>query len=477
MKKAVVWSVSVFILFAFLSPAWAKKEVNKYEQWVKEEVKLLITSDEENAFKTLKSDEEKDKFIELFWAKRDPSPLDRQNEFKDEWYKRLEFVNKTYAKGSISKGWHTDMGRVYMIFGAPVIARGGPGQVKTESTGGTQIEGPPETWVYQAMPALGLNSEFTVTFRNQQFGYDLDEMTPQSIRHAMEVFPSVVVFNPGLKELPMYKYTLDENSPEGKMIQDFKTTGQEIRQIALEWTPIYTRAMAGNTYVSLLVQVDPQNIDRKKLKEITFFGQLKGEGEDTQDFLNPVRVEQEKADKLVLVFGFPAKPGKSVLYLGAEDKDRENRTLLKADLDVQNFGNDELNTSSVLLSSQVVSKPKEDAGAEFNPYVTIDYRATPRWGNAFKPGEYLSVLFQVYNAKTRDGELDLTVDYFIITETAGYRLNPQTVKTKIEENTAVACGTEVPLSPLKPGKYTFKIKVTDKVAGKTVEKTTAFVVE
>jgi len=42
---------------------------------------------------------------------------------------------------------------------------------------------------------------------------------------------------------------------------------------------------------------------------------------------------------------------------------------------------------------------------------------------------------------------------------------------------AVACGTEVPLSPLKPGKYTFKIRVTDKIAGKNVEKTAPFVVE
>ncbi len=480
MKKYVAWGAAFLVLFALLIPVQAgaaKKEVDKYEHWLKEEIKLLITPEEETAFKKLNSDEEKDKFIELFWAKRDPSTADRANEFKNEWSARLEFVNKTYSKGSVSRGWHTDMGKVYMIFGPPARIQSAQSEVRTESRGGSQIEGPPETWVYQPMPALGLTSEFTITFRNYQLGYDLDEMTPQAIRHAMEIFPSVVVFNPDLKELPMYKYTLDENSAEGKMIKDFITTGQEVKQIALEWSPIYTRAMSGSTYVSFLVQIDPQNIDRKKFKEMTFFGQLKGEGEEAQDFLNPVKVEQEKADKLVLVFGFPAKSGKSVLFLGAEDRDKENHTLVKSDLDIQNFWNDELNTSTLILSSQVVSKPREDANAEFSPYVTPDYRATPRWGNAFKPSEFLSVLFQVYNAKTREGELDLTIDYFIISDAAGYRLNPQTVKTKIEENTAVACGTEVPLSPLEPGKYTFKIKITDKVAGKTVEKTAAFVVE
>ncbi len=261
------------------------------------------------------------------------------------------------------------------------------------------------------------------------------------------------------------------------MIRDFIATGNEIKGIALEWAPIYTRAMGGSTYVSLLVQVDPGTIDRKKLKETTFFGRLKGDGEEVQDFLTTVRVEKEKADKLVMVFGFPAKPGRSVLYLGAEDKDKENPTLLKADLDVKDFWKGELDTSSLILSSEVVSKPKEEAAGEFSPYVTSDYRATPRWGSVFRANEDLSVLFHIYNAALQNGEVDLIVDYFIISAEVGFRLNPQTIRAKVEENQAVAGGTQVPLSPLKPGKYTFKIKITDKIANKTIDRTTEFAVE
>jgi len=480
MKKIVVAGAMVLILSASLGAFQAgaqKKDAKTYDHWLKEEVQLLVSQDEEAAFKKLKTNEEKDKFIELFWAKRDPSPGTKENEFKDEWYKRLEFVNKKYSRGSVSRGWHTDMGKVFMIFGPPTQIQGSQGGPKPQSSGGTQMEAPPETWTYQPMPDLGLSSIFTITFRNYQYGYELDQHTPDNIRRGMEMFPKLVVFNPDLKEVPMYTYTLDENSAEGKLVQNFMTSGQEVKQIALEWAPIFTRAMGGSTYVSLLVQIDPRDLDRKKLKDVTFFGRLKGEGEDVQDFLKPVRVEQEKADKLLLVFGFPAKPGKSVLYFGVEDKDKENYTLVKSDLDVLNFWNDELNTSSLLLSSQVVSKPKEEASAEFSPYVTSDFRATPRWGNVFKPSEFLSVLLQVYNAKTQDNEVNLTVDYFIVSQEVGYKLNPQTIKTKIEENKAIACGTEVPLSPLKPGKYTFKIRVTDKVANKILEKTAAFVVE
>src|SRR4030065_2800009 len=98
---------------------------------------------------------------------------------------------------------------------------------------------------------------------------------------------------------------LESTAPEGKMIEDFMATGNAIRGLALEWAPIYTRAMGGSTYVSLLVQVDPGTIDRKKLKETTFFGRLRGEGEEVQDFLTTVRGEKEKADKLVMGFGLP----------------------------------------------------------------------------------------------------------------------------------------------------------------------------
>jgi len=478
MKKIGVLGAIFLALFVFFSPAQAggRNEADTYEQWLKEEVKLLITAEEETAFKKLSGDEDKDKFIEIFWSKRDPSPGSKENEFKDEWYKRLDYVNKHYSRGSVSKGWHTDMGRVYMIFGPPSRIRSAEGGLKPDPSGGTQLEAPPEMWMYQPMPALGLNSAFTITFRNYQYGYDLDQQTPQGIHRAMEIFPKVVLFSPDLKEVPLHKYTLEENSVEGKRIKEFMTTGRETKQLNLEWLPIFTRALGGSTYVTLLVQIDPQTMDRKKLKEVTFFGRLTGEGTEYQDFLKTVRVEQEKADKLVMAFGFPARPGKSVFYLGVEDKDKESHTLIKSDLDVQNFGNDELNTSSLVLSSQIVSKSKEDAKEEFSPYVTNDYKATPRWGNVFKPSEFMSVLFHIYNAKTRQGEVDLAIDYFVTSQGVAYRLNPQTIKTKIEEGKTVAGGTEIPLSPLKPGKYTFKIKVTDNVANKAIEKSTEFVI-
>lgn len=201
MKKIMGLLVGLFILLYFqnLVEAAELKEEDKYEHWLKEEVQLLITPGEKEAFQKLTDDKEKDQFIELFWAKRDPNPESRENEFRDEWYRRLEHVTKAYSKGSVSKGWHTDMGRVYMIFGPPVRTQATSGEVKNASSGGTQIVAPTEHWIYRPKPDLGLYDHFRVTFINYQYGYDLDVNTPQTILRALEIFPQKVIFNPDLK--------------------------------------------------------------------------------------------------------------------------------------------------------------------------------------------------------------------------------------------------------------------------------------
>ena len=51
------------------------------------------------------------------------------------------------------------------------------------------------------------------------------------------------------------------------------------------------------------------------------------------------------------------------------------------------------------------------------------------------------------------------------------------IKEKVEPGKTLAGGTEVSLSSLKPGKYTFKIKVTDRNANKSIDKTADFTVE
>lgn len=477
MKKIIGFITVLILLYpSATTEAAKKKKMDKYTHWLKEEVALLISKEEQAEFMKLKTDEEKDKFIEIFWAKRDPSPATKENDFKDIWYERLEYVNKTYTRGH-KKRWHSDMGRVYMFFGPPSQTTATAPRKREEAMGGAQLEPASQIWIYQPMPDLGLLSSFRVVFREYQFGYDLDHQTSQSILRALEIFPKVVIFNPDIEELPRYKFFLDKDSFEGKLINDFITTGKEVKEISLEWRPIFTQALNGDTNVSLLIQVDPQQLDKKKLKEMTFFGKIKGEGEAEEDFLKSIKTEKGTKGKLFAVFGLPVRPSKSILYLGARGSDKETYSLLKSDLDIPNFWNDELGTSSLILSHEVVTASKKESEEEFNPYRVGQFKAAPRWGNVFKPSEFLNALFHIYNAKLVNDTTSLKVEYFIASEEVIYRLNPQEIKEKVEAGKTIAGGTQFPLSPLKPGKYTLKIKITDMNANKSVEREAEFIVE
>jgi len=71
--------------------------VTKYDQWF-EEVTYIVTESERTEFKNLQTDGERDRFIEKFWARRDPTPGTPENEFKDEHYRRLSWSIIIFCK-------------------------------------------------------------------------------------------------------------------------------------------------------------------------------------------------------------------------------------------------------------------------------------------------------------------------------------------------------------------------------------------
>ena len=77
-----------------------KQELSStYKKWLNEDVRYIITPEEESAFKQLSNDEERDQFIEQFWLRRDPTPDTPENEFKEEHYRRIAYANEHFAAG------------------------------------------------------------------------------------------------------------------------------------------------------------------------------------------------------------------------------------------------------------------------------------------------------------------------------------------------------------------------------------------
>ncbi len=132
----------------------------RYEKWLTEEVGHLATFEEEDIFRRLQTDMQRDSFIEKFWLQRDPTPGTPRNENRDEWYERLAYVNKFFGRGTSLDGWQTDRGETYMTLGAPKAKYRYPSDMLTY---------PAEVWLYSADPDLGLPPFFYMMFY-QRYG-------------------------------------------------------------------------------------------------------------------------------------------------------------------------------------------------------------------------------------------------------------------------------------------------------------------
>ncbi|MBZ5621091.1 MAG: GWxTD domain-containing protein [Acidobacteriia bacterium] len=128
-----------------------------YQKWLNEDVAYIISDRERVAFKNLQTDEEREKFIEQFWLRRDPTPGTPQNEFKDEHYRRIAYANQHFA--SQIPGWMTDRGRIYITYGPPDEIEshpsGGAYRRPPEQGGDTITTVPFEQWRYRLLEGIG----------------------------------------------------------------------------------------------------------------------------------------------------------------------------------------------------------------------------------------------------------------------------------------------------------------------------------
>jgi len=127
------------------------------KKWIDEDVSYIITGPERQAWKGLKTDEERESFIESFWLRRDPTPDTIDNEFRDTHYERIAYANEHFASGI--PGWKTDRGRIYVMYGKPDEIEshpsGGTYDRPIEEGGGTTSTFPFEIWRYRYIEGIG----------------------------------------------------------------------------------------------------------------------------------------------------------------------------------------------------------------------------------------------------------------------------------------------------------------------------------
>ena len=114
MKKISTSPKILFLLIPLLAgitTALGQKE-EPWKEWLRE-VDPIMTNAEKSVFHSLKTEEDRMRFIDSFWKARDRDPQTRQNEYKLEYYRRISYAKKNLG------GIKSDQGRIYLILGEP----------------------------------------------------------------------------------------------------------------------------------------------------------------------------------------------------------------------------------------------------------------------------------------------------------------------------------------------------------------------
>ena len=124
----------------FLGSVASVTDEEPWTEWLKE-VDPIMTNAERSVFASLKTVEDRTRFIDSFWKARESDPQKRRNGYKLEYYRRI-----SYAKKSLG-GIRSDRGRIYLILGEPTD--------KSTFTGSEQVVDT-ELWTYYGEGRPGL---------------------------------------------------------------------------------------------------------------------------------------------------------------------------------------------------------------------------------------------------------------------------------------------------------------------------------
>ena len=138
-------------------------------------VRYILTKKERKIFLEL-PDSEREQFIEEFWERRDPDPDTEENEFKMEYFSRVEKTTELF-RSEVKPGWVTDRGRIYILFGPPTDRY-------TYPMGGGS-SGCREVWYYGAFPVVFIDSTCTGTY--SLVTYDLSNIREFNLMYMAEL--------------------------------------------------------------------------------------------------------------------------------------------------------------------------------------------------------------------------------------------------------------------------------------------------
>jgi len=490
--------IVVIILPLKLLPNQNLKLEKKYEEWIKEEVIYIITPIEKEVFYKLETDRDRDLFMDEFWRQRDPTPGTPRNEFKEEHYRRIEYTNKTFGRGTPIKGWRTDRGRFYIKLGNPAYV---------EKYMDSDIY-PVEIWYYSGSPKFMRTPFFRLLFFQrhgagefelynpiadgpaslvvyiEQKMRDVDETLDPDERALIlierEVSPyfadATVSARPGDRNTsPLESQMIigeAETIPHKKVDDSYAYEFLEHKAVvevsySVNYMGNQTRVsiiqdQSGFFFVNYILVPETLSVDFFKDK---YFTHLKtsvrvtdGEGKTIFQGGRNIPIELRKEELKIIeknsfqiLDSFPLIPGNYTFNLLMENMVTKEFTSVEKKISVP-VGND-LQMSSLILARKINRDlpPSEERTA----FQVGNLKIYPSVDNTFLKNDRLFLFFQIYGL-SRNLKEKGTLDFSFYKEDQYFL----TIHKKLNEyNSDRDFLEEIPLEKFKPGVYSLKVSL------------------
>ena len=501
----------------------ALKELDaQYKQWLNEDVVYIISPEERTAFLQLSTSEEREQFIEQFWLRRSSNPDLPENDFKEEHYRRIAYANEHFASGI--RGWKTDRGRTYIIWGPADEVEshptGGTYDRPMEEGGGSTTTYPWETWRYRYLEGIGENViiEFVDPSGSGEYHMTMDPSEKDALLHVpgaglslMESMglasktdrftrsdgtnlPTAMGGTPAsmneFNRLEQFAKVQQAPAVKFKDLEALVTSRIVRDQLHFAWRTDYLKVTNDTVLVPVTIQVPNsqlsfQSKDGVHSATMNVFGRVSTlTGRVVQTFEDPVSRDFpdslfQQSVKLQSIYqkAIPLRPGLYRLDLVIKDVQSGNVGVVNSRLQVPRYEDEKLEASSLILADQIEHVPAKQIGA--GQFVLGSSKVRPRLEGDFTTADKLGIYLQVYNLKPDDKthRSDATFQYTV------KKGDQQVMQFKESSGDMKQTGDQVtierllPLATLAPGKYTLEVTATDSLANKTVSRSADFTVK
>jgi hypothetical protein len=209
--------------------------------------------------------------------------------------------------------------------------------------------------------------------------------------------------------------------------------------------------------------------------------------------LHMVEVKNGQSGPMRISRSFVVPAGNYDVYVVAKEPDPKKKGqtaktgMIKQSVTVPDLWNGELNTSSVILAERIdpLPAPLNPTQQEERPYALGNMEIVPATSTKFTKTNELSVFLLIYNAKvdaTNAPDVQVEYNFYNVqngaekffNKTNPQSLNAQTLPAGFDPTAGMTNGQTVPLASFPEGDYRLEIKITDKLANKSLTRDVKF---